>query len=482
MTTIPCPVRRSVERNPEAAAVLESGKTLTYTQYDRRISAAARQLQKLGIQPGTRVAVYAQASTAVLILLPALFRLKAVACLLNLREPVPALASRIKMTGCKILFAPSSELETLKDLPGTRFPTEYLLTGDPDDEPAGGDPVVDFDQEATVIFTSGSTSEPKAILHSYGNHYDNALGSNELIPVTAGDRWLLSLPLYHVSGIGIMFRCFLGGGTVVVPQDKEDQADAISRYEITHASFVPTQLQRLLDRPNGPQTLKLLKAILLGGAPIPPGLTAAARRHSLKNVYCTYGLSEMASQVATGPITTDGNFCARILLHRDAKISPEGEILVNGKTLFLGYLSENKIHRPLTPDGWFATGDLGKISSEGGLTVTGRKDNMFISGGENISPEEIELALGRLNGVRRALVVAVEDRDLGQRPVAFLDTAPGAAVTETHILRELRNALSGYKIPRTYYLWPAEATQGLKVSKKLFRQMAETGTGLTRLQ
>ncbi|MCP4156081.1 MAG: AMP-binding protein, partial [bacterium] len=252
------------------------------------------------------------------------------------------------------------------------------------------------ESEATVILTSGSTGSEKAALHTYGNHFYNALGSNENITLEPGDRWLLSLPLFHVGGLGILFRCFLAGAAVVIPEKSAPLSLSLTKHKITHASMVSTQLVTLMENKI---TKSHLKALLLGGSAFPEALIRKALSLNLP-IYTTYGLSEMASQVTTtskndtaptpppGRLTSSG----KILNFRTIKIE-NNEILVKGKTLFKGYLEKDSISIPLTKDGWFGTGDLGAIDAYGYLRVSGRKDNMFISGGENIMPEEIEALL-----------------------------------------------------------------------------------------
>ena len=145
-------------------------------------------------------------------------------------------------------------------------------------------------------------------------------------------------------------------------------------------------------------------------------------RQSVKlglNIYLTYGLTEMSSQVATGKVTQINQACVKVLPYRQISISPEGEILVKGEVLFKGYVAGAKIHLPLT-NGWFPTGDMGQLDKEGCLTVIGRRDSMFISGGENIHPEEIEKALLSIKGIEQAMVVPKEDKEFGQRPIAFV--------------------------------------------------------------
>ena len=223
-----------------------------------------------------------------------------------------------------------------------------------------------------------------------------------------------------------------------------------------------TQLYRLLQKPEGIAALKSLKYILLGGSGIAAWMIKKASDEGL-NILTSYGLTEMASQVATGPASG----CSQVLSHRQLKISSEGEILVKGQTLFKGYIQAGRVQLPLNPEGWFATGDLGRLDGQGCLTVLGRRDNRFISGGENIQPEEIEKVLLSVEGVAEAVVVPKEDAEFGQRPVAFLKYAPDAVPSETQIIKHCEQFLPRFKIPVHFYPWPEDVmVKGIKISRQ----------------
>lgn len=421
-------------------AIIYRSRKISYQVYDQFINTAIARLKSLGIKKGDRVAICSPNSVEYLILLPALWRIGAISCPMSTRIPRPALLKQLKKINCRTLVSPK-KIVSLTATPLT-----------PKSSP------IPHNQKVTILFTSGSTSDPKAVVHTYGQHYYNAKGSNENIAVRPGDGWLLSLPLYHVSGLGIFFRVIVGGGAVVVPEEKENLISAIKNNPVTHVSLVTTQLHRLMRDPQNIPILRKLKAILLGGSAIPPELIKAALKHKLP-IYVTYGLTETASQVAT---SAKPGSAAKILKYRHVKIADDGEILVKGKTLFSGYAQGEKIIRPFK-NGWFATGDVGKLE-KGCLTVTGRKDNMFVSGGENIYPEEIEKELLGLPSVTQAIVVPQTDPEFGQRPVAFIK---GKAQL-SKIVSTLERNLPHFKIPRKFYPWPAEVSFHSKVRRQTF--------------
>jgi O-succinylbenzoic acid--CoA ligase len=159
-----------------------------------------------------------------------------------------------------------------------------------------------------------------------------------------------------------------------------------------------------------------------------------------------------------------------VLPYREVSVSREGEILVRGETLFAGYVEGERIDRPVDAASWFHTGDLGKLDEDGYLWVKGRQDNMFVSGGENMQPEEVEEALCCLEGVEEAVVVPVPDEWFGARPVAFVRVAGGAPEPQA-LSRALELSLPRFKIPVTFYAWP-DAVGGMKVDRTAFGERA----------
>ena len=327
-------------------------------------------------------------------------------------------------------------------------------------------------QPATVVFTSGSMGEAKAALHSVGNHYFSAMGANSTIALAPGDRWLLALPLYHVGGLGIVFRCVLAGATVVMPEPDLALGAAIRHYSITHVSMVATQLGRVLREEEAAPAA--LKAVLVGGGAVAPSMIQEAFARGVP-LHTTYGLTEMTSQVTTTPpgVALDRlGTAGRLLPYRQIRIAEDGEILVRGAVLFQGYVDGGVLQRPLDADGWFHTGDRGVLDADDFLRVLGRTDNMFISGGENIHPEEIEQALCTLAGVQQAVVVPVADASFGQRPVAFVKMA-GSLPGRDAFAAGLEGVLPRFKIPLAFYAWPVEAaSRSMKVDRAFFRRYA----------
>ena len=191
-------------------------------------------------------------------------------------------------------------------------------------------------------------------------------GANTNLPLSTGDAWLLSLPMFHVSGLGILFRCTLAGATVIVPAANQSLVEQIEKRRPTHLSLVPAQLSRWLD--DAAQPPEFLKAVLLGGGPLPNDLIQRAHTAGWP-LFATYGLTEMASQVTTttlGAGADELQTVGGVLPDREVMIAEDHEILVRGATLFQGYVQGGRLNRPLDANGWFHTGDIGAVGTKRG--------------------------------------------------------------------------------------------------------------------
>jgi O-succinylbenzoic acid--CoA ligase len=320
----------------------------------------------------------------------------------------------------------------------------------------------------TLLFTSGSTGEPRAIWHDLESHIANALGAAEIIPLQPGCAWLLSLPLNHVSGFSILIRCLLTGATIVFPDKNSPFKTQIEDAVLTHVSLVGVQLRRLLAER---ASFSHLQAVLVGGGPVDQGLVSDAIAADVP-LHITYGMTETASQITTSErlhAVPSVIHAGKPLPGREVRISPEEEIQVRGDMLPRAILSGGELRETLTQDGWFSTGDAGSFDPAGNLVVSGRRSRMFISGGENICPEVIETLLASLPQVRRAVVVGVPSKEFGVRPVAFVagDASPDR-------LRDfLRSRLEGFYIPDAFLPWPNEVSPDeAKVNFNFFNRLA----------
>ena len=430
--------------------------SLSYAAFGGIVARVAESLRSKDIRAGDRVVIIAENSPEMVALFWGIWQCKAIAAPLNIRWSEEQIGSAVDQLAPKLIVSqkplklPSKwrvvDLSEVVSFAAQTTPDTAWLNMFHQPE--------NLAREATIIFTSGSSGNPKAALHTLGNHYYSALGSNSNIPFSVGDSWLLNLPLYHVGGLSLLFRSAVGGGTIALPENNTALLQILESLSVTHISMVTTQLYRVLSSTENLQKLAALKAILLGGSAIPHSLIDRAMALGLP-IFISYGSTEMASQITT----TAGNTppahrysAGKPLPYRQLRIDDNGEILVRGKTLFKGYWQKGTVNRPTIGDGWFPTGDVGILKDGQWLYVVGRRDNMFISGGENIHPETIETVLTQLPNIRQAVVVPFPDSEFGQVPVAFIDAEP---FPQTDSLKAaLRQRLAGYQIPKHFLPWP----------------------------
>ena len=333
MNQIRCPLSRTAEKYSSSPAIISTKGEISYGLLENLVQLTAVNLNKYKIQKGSRVAILGTNSPEYCILILAILRIGAVVFPINNRLPEKGIIKALKDLKCEALVFIDSPKKFFEITGIKLFLAKELVPIKTDCSAFLGKPEVTLSSPAAIMFTSGTGAVPKAAMLSYGNFYYNALGANERIPFNTDHRWLLSLPLYHVGGWGILFRAIIIGGGIVIPDKNESIPDAINKYNVTHLSLVPTQLYRLFNE----GVAKIQGAapiILVGGASIPKILIQKCRKANL-NLYRTYGLTEMASQVTTGQ-SGSGIHSGKLLPHRELKISEDGEILVKGETLFLG--------------------------------------------------------------------------------------------------------------------------------------------------
>jgi O-succinylbenzoic acid--CoA ligase len=384
----------AAEARPEHVALVADEGSLTYAELDERADRRARELAGAGVGAGDRVEVTHPPGVAFAELLHALPRLGAV-------------------------LAPGPPAQPPQPAPGKPGPAE-LRTG--------------FEPDAvhTVIRTSGTTGAPKPVELTYANHIASAIASAGALGVEPDDRWLCPLPLHHVGGLNVLIRSAINQTTVVVHGrfDAERVTATLEAGEVTLASLVPTMLARL--RAAGLSRTPGLRAIALGGGPVPAGLLDWAREAGIP-VVPVYGMTETCSQIVAGSP-------GRVLSGVELRIGEDGEILVRGPMVASGAVAS---------DGWLHTGDLGSLDDDGHLHVLGRLKELIVSGGENVAPLEVEQALLAHPAVSDAGVAGLPDPEWGEAVTAFVVLREPAAAAE---LRQwCRERLEPFKVPKAIH-------------------------------
>jgi O-succinylbenzoic acid--CoA ligase len=459
-----CLISKMARLRPEAPCVIGPAGQTSYWETEKVVESYAQQLSNLLSTPsGTLlVAAPAIAKSETIFWLYAILRQGFVAVPINPKLSAVSINQLLDRIGCEHLL-PGNQDNLLPQKHRTR---EWKGSG------KKSETQLKLEHPATLLFSSGSAGEPKAVVHSLQNHLSSAEGVQAAIPLQSHHRLLLALPVHHVSGLAILFRSAAAGAAVVIPEEKKSLAQVIRRDQVTHVSLVPFQLSDCISdfKKNGiPPSLE---TILVGGSSVPQALLREAHQMGLP-VFISYGLTEMASTVAVAENKKNGTASFGKPLPGSQWKSVDGEIWVRGKSLCMGYWRDRKIEKCTNREGWLPTGDLGQKSSVGEFAIMGRKDDLFISGGENIFPEEIERALLRIPGVKRAFVCGVEDKRYGWRPVALVDA--NSFPNLNTIKENLGNFLPKIKIPDLFFRWPNEADESsFKISRKKLKVLVES--------
>ena len=419
------PVARHASERPAALALRAAGRDVTYAELDALAAGTARRLSAAGISAGDRVATTLPAGLDFAALLHATPRLGA--------ELVP-LPPRL----------PEAEHRRLLKNARARLVVDEPLTA-PEAELPPSPPALDPDAPHTLLFTSGSTGEPKPVPLTYANHLASARASAAHLGVESGDRWLCPLPVHHVGGLAILLRSAIYGTAAILHErfDAQAVAGSLAGGEATLVSLVATQLRRLADA--GLEGAPAMRAMLVGGGPVPLDLLAWATERRLP-VLQTYGMTETASQLATLPAAEalerrrEGS-AGRPLPGVELRLAPgSGEILVRGPMVAAGALG---------PDGWLHTGDRGRLDEDGYLWVEGRLDEVIVTGGENVAAPEVEEALLAHPAVAEAAVVGRPHPEWGEAVTAYVVLRAGAAAaSDDELIDHCRTLLAAHKAPK----------------------------------
>lgn len=414
-----CPVALAAGARPDSVALIFQGRSWTWAEADREVSAFAASLE---VHAGDRVAVRSWNCPELAWLFFASSRRGAVFAPLNARLTRHELAPLLERLDAKVSFG---------DLPGAR----PLRSSRPQPKEL----FVDHDV-AAALFTSGTTGAAKLVELTHANFTASAQANAERIGGEPTQRWLGTLPLFHVGGLAMLYRCALYGASIALEASFDaERACAAMDEGVTHVSLVPTMLERVLEV-RGARPFTGVKAALIGGGPMTSSTLQRARTAGLP-VLQTYGLTEACSQVTTEvPDEADGLTAGRAIPGVEVRITqPDetgvGEIEVRGPT----------VAKSLGP--WLKTKDLGLLDSRGRLTVRSRRMDLILTGGENVYPAEVEAVLREHPSIQDVAVIARGDAEWGQVPVAVV---VAAAFDATAVTAWARERLAAYKLPRAW--------------------------------
>ncbi|HWP65404.1 MAG TPA: AMP-binding protein [Candidatus Limnocylindria bacterium] len=469
-------------RHAECVALVDGATRVSFAELATRAEACAGSLAALGTKAGDAVAVHLPNWWETVVALLATARLGAVAV------PVPMIARErelrfiLQHSGARIAFVPgvvrghdhAAALAAVRaDAPGLVHAIAVRSPGGPglrpwDDLPAAAPPAPFEDAEAVALlmYTSGSTADPKGVLHTHETLLAEARSLGPVHEIQARDVVLMPSPLTHVSGLLHAVLIPAVHGTRAVLLERWDPAVAlelIAREGVTYMVGAPTFLRDLARHPAlTPEAVASFRLFSCGGADVDPALVREAARHLGCTVKRVYGSTEFPTATTTGPqdpperrIDSDGRAIGsaevRVVDGADRPVAPgvEGEILARGPELFAGYHPAALDADAFADGGWFRTGDLGTLDADGYLRITGRRKDIIIRKGENISAREVEEAIATHPAVAEVAVVGVPDAAAGEIVCAVVRLragaeAPSLAALAAHLLA---GGLSTRKLP-----------------------------------
>lgn len=478
----PDPIRHWAAIAPQREAITDRrlGTRLSYADVDRATARWQTMLAAMGIGRGSRVGAVAGTRHELVSLFYACGRLGALLIPFNWRLPAAELAPVLSDARPQIIVGEGRFRQTVEQALASatserRLPTPRWI--DLDDEAprllAGFEPArqpgVDVapDDPWLVLYTSGSTGRPKGAVLPHRQILYNAVATTTSWALGADDVAPLSTPLFHTGGWNVFATpLWLRGGRVVLVDGfrPDEFLDVLAEERCTVALTVPTQLVMLLEsaRWRGGHELADFRAFWVGGAPCPASVVARVRAagYGLRE---GYGLTEcgpncfaITQEEADRTINVVGRPVAFLEMRvvadegRDAEDDEPGELWLRGPQQFAGYLdAPERTAEAVTPDGWLRTGDLARRGADGAYAICGRRKEMFISGGENVFPGEVEAALADCPGVTEVVVIGVPDARWGEVGRAYVLRQTGRDVTMAEVIEHARQRLAGYKVPKS---------------------------------
>ncbi|SDJ11408.1 Acyl-CoA synthetase (AMP-forming)/AMP-acid ligase II [Lentzea albidocapillata subsp. violacea] len=439
---------------------------LTWLELRSAALDAARALVGMGVRPGDRVALCAPNSAQWVVAALGALRAGAALVPINTRFTATETLDVVQRSAARVLIVEGeflgrdreAELRALSsELPSVvRLPAEWVA--------ADVDlPELTEDQLCDVMFTSGTTGRSKGAMSAHRQSLGVAEAWAACGELTSADRYLIVNPFFHTFGYkaGIL-ACVLTGATIV-PQPVFDVAETmrlIERERITVLPGPPTIFQALLDHPErGSFDLSSLRLVVTGAAVVPVVLIERLRAELSLTVLTAYGLTEAVVATMCRPgdsPETVAHTCGVPMAGFELQLGERDEVLLRGPNVMLGYLDDpDATAEAVDADGWLHTGDVGALDERGYLSITDRLKDMYICGGFNVYPAEVEQALARLPGVAESAVVGMADSRLGEVGVAHIVTAPGFALTSDEVIAFCRERLANYKVPRAVEFHPA---------------------------
>jgi acyl-CoA synthetase (AMP-forming)/AMP-acid ligase II len=487
--TVPAAVRRAAERWPGEEAIVDGDQRITWAGLAEQMGRAARAFAASGVRPGDRVALWAPSSLTWIVASMGVYAAGAVLTPINTRFKGREAAHVVRKSGARLLLtvtdflgadyvgmlaAEDPELAArlpvvvLSGPPGGASPWPEFLdqSGDPGAGHLPGDDLGP-DDVSDIIFTSGTTGTPKGAMLTHGASTRVYTDWSERVGLRHGDRYLVVYPFFHTAGLKSAVLASVLRGATILPCPVFDPPvvlDLVVREQVSMLPGPPALYQSLLNFDRSGYDTPTLRLAVTGASAVPVDLVRRMREDlGFASVVTAYGLTETTGTVTTclsdDPVKVIANTSGRPLPGLEVRIVDEagqevpagepGEVIVRGYAVMKGYFkAPEATAAAISPDGWLHTGDVGILDAGGNLRITDRIKDMFIVGGFNAYPAEIESAISRHPDVAQVSVIGVPDERLGEVGYAFVISRTGSALTEAGLIAWCRGQLANFKVPR----------------------------------
>ncbi|QNI08797.1 fatty acid--CoA ligase family protein [Mycobacterium kubicae] len=500
--TVPAALDRLARQFPDHDALITEDRSFTSTQLRDEVHRAAAALIALGVQAGDRVAIWSPNTWHWVVACLAIHHAGAAMVPLNTRYTAAEAADILARTEAPVLFAMGRFLGTDRaaDLDRAALPALRHVVRVPIEEADGswGDfmangtdvkaahtraAAVVPDDVSDILFTSGTTGRSKGVLCAHRQSLSASASWAANGKITSDDRYLCINPFFHNFGYKAGILACLQTGATLIPHltfDPLRALQAIEQHRITVLPGPPTIYQTLLDHPARREyDLSSLRFAVTGAATVPVVLVERMQSElDIDIVLTAYGLTEangMGTMCrAEDDAVTVATTCGRPFAEFELRIDDSGEVLLRGPNVMLGYLDDpDATAAAIDADRWLHTGDIGTIDEAGNLRITDRLKDMYICGGFNVYPAEVEQALARMPGVADVAVIGVPDERLGEVGRAFIIPRPDAGLDEESVIAYAREHLANFKAPRSVRFVDAlPRNAGGKVVKPQLRELA----------
>jgi len=488
--SIPALVRSAAATHAGREAVIDGDGSLSYPELFEQAQRFAGAVVSCGLAPGERVGIWTYNSVEWIVAALGLWQAGCVLVPVNTRFKGGEAADILGRSGVRLLVTVTDFLGTdyVGLLGDAQLPVLDTIVVAAGNVPQGAESWASFmargkteaqseagrraaalglEDPSDILFTSGTTGRPKGVVQTHGRTLRVGTDWVAMTGLQPGDRYLMVNPYFHMFGLKAGILASIAAGATMLPQAVFDLDAVLTRVEgekVTVLPGAPTLYQSILDHPGrADYDLSTLRVAVTGAADIPVELIRRVREELPFSLVVTgYGLTEAGTATATSPeddatlvATTVGRprpgFELRIADDKGTDVVPgvAGEILLRGGSVMSHYLDDAEAtEAALSVDGWLRTGDLGTVDDRGFLRVVGRSKEMFIVGGFNVYPAEVENLLLEHPGVARAAVIGIPDRRLGEVGMAFVVPRPGASVDTPDMVEWARSRMANYKVPR----------------------------------